>query len=405
MRREDSSALFRSLQEAPPDKILSLVTLYSEDPRESKIDLGIGMYRDESGKTPILTSVRTAEQRLFHEETTKAYVGSAGDPEFVAVVARLLFGDFSRSDRVDGIQTPGGAGALHVLARLLNHSRQRTTIWLPIPTWTNHLSIFEDVGMTVRSYPYFDPNLGRVDFGQMMETLGKAAPGDAVLLHGCCHNPTGADLAPSEWQELCDLMCARGLLPFVDLAYQGFGDGLDQDAYGVRHFASRAPEMVVAYSCSKNFGIYRERTGAAFVIAETKQRASAARSQMVQKARVAYSMPPDHGGSIVRTILTDPELEKLWRSELTAMKVNITTIRSKLSEAFVGVTGDDRYLGLGSQKGMFSLIGIGAEQAYRLRSEFGIYVVEDGRINVAGLRASQIMPFVKAIADLRAEQV
>ena len=403
MRHENSSALFRSLEEVPPDKILSLVTLYADDPRQSKIDLGIGMYRDESGRTPILSSVRTAEERLFHQETTKAYVGPAGDPQFVSVVAGLLFGDVSSSDRIKGIQTPGGAGALHVLAALLSFSTARTTVWLPVPTWTNHVSIFESVGMTVRSYPYFDPKLGTVDFGHMMETLGDAAPGDVVLLHGCCHNPTGADLAPAEWRELCDVICARGLLPFLDVAYQGFGDDLDQDAYGARYLASRVPEMVVAYSCSKNFGIYRERTGAAFVIGETREQANAAQSHMVQKARVAYSMPPDHGGSIVRTILTDPALEKIWKDELTVMRMNIAALRRKLSEAFVGLTGNDRYSSLGRQKGMFSLIGISAEQAYRLRSQSGIYVVEDDRINVAGLRESQIMPFVKEVAKILEE--
>ena len=398
-----SCPLFRSLEEAPPDKILSLVALYSDDARQSKIDLGIGMYRDESGRTPILSSVRTAEERLFHQETTKAYIGSAGDQQFVSVVAGLLFGDLSESDRIKGIQTPGGGGALHVLAALLDFARPNTTIWLPVPTWTNHVAILESAGMMLRNYPYFDPKLGRVDFGRMMETLAGAAPGDVVLLHGCCHNPTGADLAPSEWRELCDVICASGLLPFLDVAYQGFGDGLDQDGYSARYLASRVPEMVVAYSCSKNFGIYRERTGAAFVIGETREQASAAQSQLVQKARVAYSMPPDHGSAIVRTILTNPELEKIWKEELTAMRTNIATIRRKLAETFVDLTGDDRYSSLGRQKGMFSLIGISAEQAHRLRTESGIYVVEDGRINVAGLRESQIVPFVQAVAKILEE--
>jgi aspartate/tyrosine/aromatic aminotransferase len=242
MRRENSSTLFRSLEEAPPDKILSLVALYSGDPRQSKIDLGIGMYRDESGRTPILSSVRTAEERLLHQETTKAYIGPAGDQRFVSAVAGLLFGDLSVSDRIKGIQTPGGAGALHVLATLLSFSTPRTTVWLPVPTWTNHVSIFESAGMTVRNYPYFDPKLGLVDFGRMMETLRGAAPGDVVLLHGCCHNPTGADLAPSEWRELCDILFVLEELRDLSRAHwSGFRHRRDEGA-GERRSIPHGPE-------------------------------------------------------------------------------------------------------------------------------------------------------------------
>ncbi|MDC7784361.1 aspartate/tyrosine/aromatic aminotransferase [Rhodoplanes sp. TEM] len=390
--------MFETLAAAPPDPILSLIGLFRDDPRPGKIDLGIGVYRDAAGHTPILRTVREAERRLYESETTKTYVGPAGDPAFCAAVAGLVFGEAHPGDRLRAVQTPGGAGALRVLAGLIARSRPGVTVWVPDPTWVNHISILADAGLPVRPHPYFDPATGGVRVDAMLDALRGAAPGDVVLLHGCCHNPTGASLTAADWDAVCDVITSRNLFPFVDLAYQGFGDGLEEDAYAVRLFARRLPEMVVAVSCSKNFGIYRERTGAAFVLATDAARAAVAHSQLVVVARITYSMPPDHGGAIVRIILADPSLTADWKAELAAMRGYVVGHREALAEAFRRRTNTDRFDFLTTHRGMFSLLGTTPEQAARLRAEHAVYIVADGRINLAGLRDDQIEPFVAAVA-------
>lgn len=393
--------MLEALRPAPPDRILSLMALVRDDPRPEKMDLSIGVYRDATGHTPILGSVREAERRLYEGEATKTYVGPAGDSAFNVAVTRLVFGA-SESARIRAIQTPGGAGALRVLAGLLARARPGAAVWVPDPTWVNHESIIADAGLSIRRYPYFDPATGGIRFQALLDALGGAAAGDIVLLHGCCHNPSGADPTDAQWRELADLLVRKGLFPFVDLAYQGFGDGLEEDAAAVRHLAGSAREMVVATSCSKNFGIYRERTGAAFVLGADAAQAEVALSQLVVCARIGYSMPPDHGASIVRIVLEDPALAARWRGELAAMRAEVVATRRRLADAFRMRTGTDRYDFLLRHRGMFSLLGVDASQADRLRRDHAIYIVADGRANLAGLREDQIDRLVDAVLAVRA---
>ncbi|MFO1298902.1 MAG: amino acid aminotransferase [Burkholderiaceae bacterium] len=389
--------MFEALQPPAPDKILSLIGLFRDDPRPHKIDLGVGVYRDSAGRTPVMRAVREAERRLYETEETKAYLGPGGDPSYCGAVAQLVFGDSLAADRLASAQTPGGAGALRILASLVARAHPGAAVWLPDPTWVNHHAIFADAGLATRSYPYFDPIGGGVRIDAMIAELGRAAPGDIVLLHGCCHNPTGAGLASGEWEQVCELVLARGLVPFVDLAYQGFGDGLDQDAEAVRLFARRVPEMLVAVSNCKNFSIYRERTGCAFVLTDSPARVQAVQGQLLTCARIAYSMPPDHGGSLVRIILQDPALAGQWREELEAMRSRIMALRGQLAAAFAERSNSDRYAFLLRHRGMFSLIGTTPQQVERLRGEHAIYMVEDGRINIAGLTEDQVERFVSAV--------
>jgi aspartate/tyrosine/aromatic aminotransferase len=381
-----------------PDKILSLSGLYRADAREQKIDLGIGVYRDPSGNTPIFAAVREAEKRLFETESTKTYVDPAGDPGFNDAVARLVLGDTAPWDRVRTVQTPGGAGALAILAGLIEKSNPSCTVWLPDPTWINHQSIFESARLATREYAYFDRKSGRVDFDALIAGLRGAKAGDVVLLHGCCHNPTGADLSQDQWRILGQSMLAAGAIPLVDLAYQGFGAGLDDDAFSARHLAQTMPELMIAASCSKNFGIYRERTGAAMLIAETPERADVGRAHLAQRARINYSMPPDHGASCVRIILGDEGLRRNWQAELEAMRSVIEATRRELASRFKARLNADSYDYLAENKGMFSLFAISPDGVARLRREFGIYIVEDGRFNVAGLRERDMDRFVDCVA-------
>lgn len=389
--------MFETVQAPPPDPILSLIGLFRDDPRPGKIDLGIGVYRDASGNTPILRAVKEAERRLLESETTKRYLGPEGDLAFCAAVSRVVFGGAHPGARLAAVQTPGGGGAVRILAGLLSHVRPGVTVHVPDPTWSNHYSILEDAGLKIANYPYFDAARGVAAVGPMLEALKQAAPGDAVLLHACCHNPTGAALSHADWEALCEVVEQRGLFPFFDFAYQGFGDGLDEDAYGVRLFAQRLPEMVVASSCSKNFGIYRERTGVAFALGRTAAQAGALLGQMAGVARVLYSMPPNHGAAIVRLILEDQALTASWKQELTGMREAVQAHRDALAAAFRRATNTDHFDFLQHHRGMFSLLGTTPEQAVRLRKEFGVYIVGDGRINLAGLREDQIDPFVTAV--------
>ena len=389
--------MFEALTPAPPDKILSLIGLFRDDPRPEKIDLGIGVYRNAAGRTPILSTVREAERRLYDSEDTKTYLGPGGDAVFCDRVAQLVFGDALDPSRTRAAQTPGGAGALRILCGLLSRAKPGATVWVPDPTWVNHVATLADAGLAIRIYGYFDPSNGEVKVERMLDSLRQASPGDVVLLHGCCHNPTGASLCESDWDAVCELLAERHLIPFVDLAYQGFGDGIEPDAYAVRLFARRLPEMLVAVSCSKNFSIYRERTGCAFVVANNIAHADVALSQLLVAARVAYSMPPDHGASIVRIILGDPDLSAEWRNEVEAMRLRVVELRARLAAAFAVATKSDRYAFFERHRGMFSLLGTTPVQVERLRIEHAIYVVVDGRINVAGLREDQIDRFVGAV--------
>jgi len=385
--------MFETLQPLPQDPILQLMQTFREDNRPGKVDLGIGVYKDDAGNTPIMAAVHEAERRLLEGETTKSYVGPAGSAGFNSAMAELILGSNSplvRDGRVSVTQTPGGCGALRMAAEFLRLCKEDTKVWVSTPTWANHLPLLGGAGLTIREYPYLNPQSLQVNFGAMLETLEQADAGDVVLLHGCCHNPSGADLSLSQWQEVTALIQRKGLLPFVDMAYQGLGEGLDADAAGLRHLAGEVPEMLVAASCSKNFGLYRERTGALALISGTATVNAAATSQLLSVIRSHYSMPPAHGAAIVETILGDDDLRSRWQKELGGMCERILHLRHAFAEALAPV-GDFNFIA--RQRGMFSFLGISPEQVGQLRKEHGIYMLESSRVNVAGLN-DRVLPQV-----------
>lgn len=391
--------MFETLTAPPPDKILSLMDLFRADPRGDKIDLGVGVYRNAQGHTPILDVVRKVEAARLSVETTKSYVGPAGDPRFVKLVRDLVFGPNAPLDRLRGVQTTGGAGALRLLAGLIARARPGAVVHVPDPTWVNHLSLLSDAGLRTRTYRYYDPATGRVMIDEMIDDIGRMAPGDGLMLHGCCHNPTGADPLIDDWDLIGEAAAESGVLPFVDLAYQGFGDGLEQDAAALRLLARTMPELVVAYSCSKNFGIYRDRAGAAFILGRTPKQADISVAQLSVLARIAYSMPPDHGAAIVRDILADTDLAADWRQDVEAMRLHIASIRAETEHALSKVDAC-RFAALGAQKGMFSLLPISTDHVEALRNRHGIYLVSDGRINLAGLRSQDVQRLSEAVSDI-----
>lgn len=378
------------LSPAQQDPILSLSIAFREDPRADKMDLGIGVYKDSKGQTPIMQAVKAAQRQLADTQTTKSYVGLAGSEAFNSAMADLLLKGTDGYSRSAAVQTPGASGALRMLADLMYLTKPISTVWISNPSYVNHKPVMEAAGLTVKFYPYFNTETKQVDADAMLDALAGAGPDDVVLLHGCCHNPTGADIRPEHWQAINQLAQKKGFTPFVDIAYQGFGDGLEEDAYGLRLLADSVEEMLIATSCSKNFGLYRERTGAAIVIGKNTQEADNAKGRILQLARATYTMPPDHGAAIVETILTSDDLTKQWKEELDAMRGRIVTLREGLSAALAARTGDNRFDFIKQHKGMFSMLGLTQEQVCKLRETFGIYVVGDSRINVAGLTESRI---------------
>lgn len=392
--------MFETLQPAPADKILALIGLYRNDPRPGKVDLGVGVYKDIDGKTPVMRAVREAEKRLLANQDTKTYLGLAGDTSFNAAMIKLAFGDKADHSRIRAAQAPGGSGALRLVAELLQRTRPGATVWLSDPTWPNHPPVMRAAGLQVRDYPYFDAASGSVRFDEMLAALRTANSGDVVLLHGCCHNPTGANLDAAQWAKVADVLLERGLLPFVDIAYQGFGEGLDADAAGLRLLADRVPEMVVASSCSKNFAVYRDRVGAAMIMAKDGAQADVAMSQMLAAARALYSMPPDHGAAAVRMVLEDAELRKDWETELEGMRLRMLRLRVALAEALRRQSNSDRFDFVASHRGMFSRLGLTEAQVERLRTEHAVYMVGDSRINVAGLPEDGMDDLAKAIVSV-----
>ncbi|KPP99070.1 amino acid aminotransferase [Marinobacter sp. HL-58] len=387
--------MFEVLKSLPPDPILQLMQAFREDSRPDKVDLGIGVYKDDAGNTPIMAAVHEAERRLLEGEITKSYVGPAGSAGFNSAMAELILGVNSpliQSGRTAVVQTPGGCGALRMGAEFLRLCKPDTTVWVSTPTWANHLPLLGGAGLTIREYPYLNPQTLQVDFDAMLETLERAEAGDVVLLHGCCHNPSGADLSLPQWKDVASLIQRKGLLPFVDMAYQGLGEGLEPDAAGLRHLAGEVPEMLIAASCSKNFGLYRERTGALVLVSGTATINSAATSQLLSIIRSHYSMPPAHGAAIVETVLGDDGLRARWQDELTGMCERILHLRHAFAEALAPV-GDFDFIA--RQRGMFSFMGISPAQVNRLREEYGIYMLGSSRVNVAGLN-DRVLP---AVAD------
>ncbi|WFP74258.1 amino acid aminotransferase [Mesorhizobium sp. WSM4906] len=392
--------MFETLQPAPADKILALIGLYRADTRPGKVDLGVGVYRDRDGRTPVMHAVREAEKRLLASQDTKTYLGLAGDTGFNAAMIKLAFGDKADLSRIRAAQAPGGSGALRLVAELLQRTRPGATVWLSDPTWPNHLPVMRAAGLQVRDYPYFDAASGAVRFDEMLAALETANSGDVVLLHGCCHNPTGANLDAAQWAKVADVLLERGLLPFVDIAYQGFGEGLDADAAGLRLLAGKVPEMVVASSCSKNFAVYRDRVGAAMIMAKDGAQADVAMSQILAAARALYSMPPDHGAAAVRMVLEDAALRKDWETELEEMRLRMLRLRVAFAEALRRQSNSDRFDFVASHRGMFSRLGLTEAQVERLRAEHAVYMVGDSRINVAGLPEDGMDDLAKAIVSV-----
>ncbi|MDE0785290.1 MAG: aspartate/tyrosine/aromatic aminotransferase [Porticoccaceae bacterium] len=385
--------MFENLKPVALDPILGLMAAFKSDVRTQKIDLGVGVYQDDHGRTPVMASVKEAESRLMELETTKSYQGMAGDPEYNQRMMGLLFGEehsILKSGRVKSIQAPGGSGALRVAAEVVRKARPESKLWIGMPTWPNHIPLLGSAGLDINQYPYYDMASRQINTQAMMDTLRKVPAGDLVLLHGCCHNPTGADLTHEQWDEIADIALERGFIPFIDTAYQGLGDGLDEDAYGMRMMAERLPELVIASSCSKNFGLYRERTGSVTFIAESPERTDVVVSQAMATARSIYSMPPAHGALLVSMVLGDEHLRRQWQAELEEVRLRVKAMRALLCDSLQDNDAGMDFSHINRQKGMFSFLGISTPQLERLRHEFGIYIVSSTRINLAGVNSNNI---------------
>lgn len=393
--------MFETLKPLPPDAIIGIMALFRQDADPNKVDLSVGVYQDETGLTPVLESVRLAERRILEAQDTKSYVAIAGNAGFNEAMETQLFGaDHAalRDGRVCTVQTPGGSGGLSVAAQLIRRAQPNARVWLSEPSWPNHLPLLSLAGLKLEYYPYYDFAKHEIDFDSMVSALSDLGPGDLVLLHGCCHNPCGADLSRAQWEALAELFEARGIVPFIDLAYQGLSEGIEEDAYGVRLMAERLPEAVVVTSCSKNFGLYRERVGATTLVSATSERAKVASTNVSNVARGIYSMPPDHGAAIVGLILHDRELGELWLEELGEMRSRLNALRRLLVDKLAerGVSQDFSFIE--KERGMFSFLGISREQVIRLREQFHVYLVESSRINVAGVNRSNVEYVADSIA-------
>ena len=392
--------MFETLKPLAPDPILGLMAAFRADTNPKKVDLGVGVYKDEAGHTPILETVKAAEALYRAAETSKTYVGPAGDPDFDRGLERLVLGadhPALHSNRVRTVQAPGGCGALRVAAELLNRARPGAAIWVPDPTWANHVPLLGDAGLTIKTYPYYDATTQGLKAEAMLAAFERLEAGDLVLLHGCCHNPCGVDLAREHWDAVAALAVARGFTPFVDLAYLGLGNGLEEDAYGVRKLAATVPEMILASSCSKNFGLYRERVGALSIVGHDPSQADTVYGQVQNVARGIYSMPPNYGAAIVGRILDEAKLSAAWRAELAAMRDRINGLRGELTQRFAAKLGSDRFAFIRRQLGMFSFLGLSKDQVAALKARYSIYMVDSSRINVAGINGKNIDYFVDAV--------
>ena len=389
--------MLNALKEQPADKILALMQMYREDPRETKIDLGVGVYKNAEGVTPVMRAVKAAEKKIWEDQTTKAYTGLAGDPAYAEALSSLVLGDTRDASRLAAVATPGGTGAVRQAIEMAKFSGTPLTVWVSDPTWPNHLSILKHLGVPFKTYRYFDRASGELDFGAMMADLEAVKPRDLVLLHGCCHNPSGANPTLENWGQIADLLLAKGATPFIDIAYQGFGDGLEEDAAGVRLLAERMPEMIIAASCSKNFGIYRERTGLLMAITEDAKAKPVVQGNLNHLNRQNYSFPPDHGARIVSTILTDDALRADWAAELEEVRLGMLDLRTSLASELRQRTNSDTFDFVGEHRGMFSLLGVPAEQVERMRVDHGIYMITDSRINIAGLNKSSVPILAEAL--------
>jgi aspartate aminotransferase len=395
--------MFQRLECLPNDTILGLMAAFRADPHPGKVDLGVGVYRTETGQTPVLEAVRRAEAAVLARQMTKTYVSSSGNPGFNRAMQSLTLGPAHAAlaaGRVCTIQSVGGCGALRLGAELIRKAAPETRVLVSDPSWGNHIPLISGAGLALERYPYLEPATGGVRFTAMQEVLERQAPGTVVLLHASCHNPTGADLSADQWRTLLSLFKERGLVPFIDLAYQGLGVGVEEDATGPRLLAAELPEVLVAVSCSKNFGLYRERTGALHVISETAERAEALLTQLVRIARTLYSMPPDHGAAIVEEILADESLRESWMHELAGMRARLQSLREAAVQALRETCPQRDFSFIARQRGMFSFLGITPEQVRELRARHHIYMTEDSRINVAGLAGANLRQFTQALAQV-----
>jgi aromatic-amino-acid transaminase len=386
----------RSIGDLDPiksDSLLALIDLANADKRPEKIDVGVGVYRDSAGNTPILKVVKEAERRLWDEQQTKSYLGGRGDIRFAELLRPILLGEHAGDDRIAGLQTPGGCGALTLAFHLIQSANPDAQVFIGMPTWPNHGPIVRGAGLKVVEYDYYDRDEHRVRFDVMMDKLRSARPGDVALLHGCCHNPTGADLSPDQWAEVTALIADRGLLPVIDIAYQGFGDGLAPDAAGLRGVLDACDTVLVGQSCDKNFGVYRDRVGSVWFKTPSAPATGTAMGHVLQISREFWSMPPDHGAAAVRTVLDSPDLNAAWHSELKGMRERIATLRQRLAAA------NPLFDYVGRQKGMFSMLPVTPEQVLKLRTDHAIYMADSGRFNICGLSDEQVDRFASAILE------
>ena len=397
--------MFENLKLQSEDKIMALMSLYKADERKEKIDLGVGVYKNNKGQTPIMDSVKKAARILNNTQKTKSYVGLSGNLGFIDNITQLVLADVVPKNQIIGAQAPGGTGAFHQLLLLIRSMEKDKRVWISSPSWPNHAAILNHLGIQFNNYNYFDYDTCEVNFSRMMSDLQKISPGDVLLLHGCCHNPTGANLSLENWTELTQFCEKKNILPLIDLAYQGFGDGINDDVKGVQYMASNLPEVCIGISCSKNFGLYRERVGAALMVVSDKKIHKLVEENLKSFNRVTFSFPPDYGASLVEIILggnnsQNKELIHLWEKELNSMRNGMLELRKLLSDSLRRSTNSTRFDFIERHRGMFSLMGLTVEQVARLRTEFGIYMVGDSRINIAGLNKDQIDYFSSSIASV-----
>ena len=391
--------IFKNLQQQPPDKILALMTAFKEDPRDQKLDLGVGVYKNPTGITPIMRSIKLAEKKWWEIESSKSYVGLVGDPAFSDAIISLVLGNSIPRNLIASAATPGGTGAVRQGFELFKIANPGVRVFVSDPTWPNHISILQYLNIPSENYRYFDNETRGVDFDSMVSDLSRAKAGDVILLHGCCHNPTGANLDKQQWKIIIDLLNKNGATPMIDLAYQGFGDGLEEDAYATRLIAESVPETVIASSCSKNFGIYRERAGLLMLISQDSSKRNINQSMLAYLNRQNYSFPPDHGSRLVSIVLNDKDLRSDWMSELEDIRNSLLNLRVQLSDELQKISGSNRFSFIASHRGMFSRLGATPSQVEKMRKEFGIYMVSDSRFNVAGLNNDTVPALAKAIIE------
>lgn len=391
--------MLTNLKEQPKDKILGLMAMYRDDPRPTKVDLGVGVYKNAEGVTPVMRAVKAAERKIIEEQTSKAYTGLAGDPAYADAMIDMLLAGAVERDRLAAVATPGGTGAIRQAFELIKMANPKARVFVSDPTWPNHVSILGYLGIEMVKYRYFDDETRGVNFAGMMEDLADVTSDDVVLLHGCCHNPTGANLNLTQWQEVVDLINEKGCTPMIDIAYQGFGDGLEEDAAATRLVAKSVPELLIAASCSKNFGIYRERTGLLIAMSEKADNTAVTQGNLNHLNRQNFSFPPDHGARVVTTILTDPELKADWMAELEETRLGMLALREQLANELQRLSGSDRFGFLAQHRGMFSRLGTTPDLVEKIRVDNAIYMVGDSRMNIAGLNAHTVPVLAKAIVD------